>query len=463
MEDSNEKWHTSSTVTYSAEDLEQIRRDYNAKLSALESKLQVIENAVLPKSSTRCHISALMPQSTDSSLERATPRQLFELFESSLNAGPKKPDFRKLTSAWGILFSSLFLSPMEMQSEIQNKISTENLAMLREVIKSDCARQGRFVSDVIKKGEQIDRLALILIADLRDLGGIERDGVPAIHLLTRACDKSIRPVLIEKAGKHLLSSVFDRDGMPVFFTILGLGNLTIYDINAIEKVFSKDDLRQVMVQKRTGRNGLEAFTEISTQMREKLALQRKRLTTSCHKANATYKGAVGPPKNIPVPDENGKDMQAGEETGSPAEPGNDNKSTICQQDASSMSDAGDTPNKNKKILIVDDNEIIRLLLLQRLNDLGYENCVQAKSGDEAVKLAEAARPYLIFMDIKMPGKLDGVAAAHKIKASLDTRIIFVTGSSDEDTLDRAKDVHPEGYILKPFDETKLRVALQLLR
>ena len=57
-----------------------------------------------------------------------------------------------------------------------------------------------------------------------------------------------------------------------------------------------------------------------------------------------------------------------------------------------MTDTGDTSNKNIKILIVDDSKIIRLLLLQRLNDLGYENCVMAKSGDEAVKIAREADP-----------------------------------------------------------------------
>jgi CheY-like chemotaxis protein len=461
-EDNKEDRCTSSTVTYSAEDVEQIKKAYDAKLAALESKIRVIEKAILPKSPAKPLFHTPMPHSIHSSLENSNPQQLLELFESFLKEGSKKPDFRILSSAWGILFSSLFLSSMEVQNEIHNKISSENQAMLREVVKADSTRGGKFVFNVIKKGGKIDRSALIMIADLRDLAGIEQDGVPAIHLLTKACDKSIRPVLIEKAGKQLLSSVFDLDGLPVFFSILCMDNLSTYDLDAIEKVFSKDELRQIMAQNRMGRNGLEAFAEISTRMRENLALQRKSFTTGRPEATATDKGVAGPPKNLPVPDENGKGMPVDEETGSPAEPSNDSKTTIRQQDASSMTDSGDTSNKNIKILIVDDSEIIRRLLLQRLNDLGYENCVLAKSGDEAVKIAEEAKPYLIFMDINMPGKLDGIAAAREIKARSDTRIIFITGDYNKNILDRAMGVGPNGYILKPFTETKIRIALKLL-
>jgi len=459
--DNKEERHTSSVATYSAEEVERIRKAYDAKLAALESKIHVIEKMVLPKSQEPAIFHTPMPHSKLSSLERSSPEQLLELFEASLKPGSKKPDFRILTSAWGILFSSLFLSSTELQNEF-HKIGRKNLAVLREVVKTDCARGGKFVFDVIKKGGQIDRSALILIADIGDLAGIEQDGVPAIHLLTRACDKSIRPVLIEKAGKQLLSSVFDSNGSPVLFSIMSMGDLSIYDLDAIENVFSKDDLRKVMTQNKMGRNGLEAFSEISTRIRENLALRRKTFTTARPGVTATDEGSAGPLENPPVLEGNTTDIPADKGTGSPAEPGDSGKSTILQHDASPMTGSGDTGNKNIKILIVDDSELIRLLLNQRLNDLGYENCVMAKSGDEAVKIAEETRPFLIFMDINMPGKLDGIAAAREIKARLDTRIIFLTSCCNNDTLDLAKGVNPDGYILKPFSETNIRVALKLL-
>jgi CheY-like chemotaxis protein len=475
-EDRKEEQCTSSMVMYSADDVDQIKKEYDAKLSALESrinvmdklaalesKIQVIETAVLPKSPAGRHSHAQRPCPIDTSIESATPRQLLELFGSSLKKGPKKPDFRTLTVAWGVLFSSLFLSTMEVQSEIHSKISPENQTMLREVVKADCARGGRFVFNVIKNGGHIDRSALIMIADLQDLAGIKQDGVPAIHLLTRACDKNIRPCLIERAGKQLLSRVFDRDGLPVFFIILGLANISIFDIEAIERAFSKDDLREIMVQNRTGRNGLEAFTEIATRMREHLDLQHKRFAAGRPEAPATRAGVCEPPENIPITDENGKCMPVDKKTGCQEETADDSKSVVDQKDVSSLTASRDTRNKNIKILIVDDIEIIRDLLLQQLNDLGYENCILAKSGDEAVKIAAEARPYLVFMDITMPGKLDGIAAAREIKKHSDTRIVFLTGGCNKDTLDQARELDPEGYILKPFSETKLRVALKLLK
>ena len=255
----------------------------------------MIEKAVLSKSPEGALLHTPVPHSLSSSLENSTPAQLLELFESTLKGGSNKQDFRILTSAWGVLFSSLFLSSMEVQSEI-NKLSTENQAMLREVVKADCARGGKFVFNVIKKGGNIDRSALIMIADFQDLAGIKQDGVPAIHLLTKACDKNIRPLLIEKAGKYLLSEVFDSDGLPVLFIILSLGTLNIYDIDAIEKVFSKEDLRQVMVQNKTGRNALEAFTEISTQMREILALQHKAFENAQPEVPAPGERIAGTPE-----------------------------------------------------------------------------------------------------------------------------------------------------------------------
>ncbi len=459
-ENTKDERSPSSTVTYSARDVERIRKEYEARLAALESKIQVIEKAVFPKSPEGSLLHTPIPHSLFSSLESSTPAQLLELFESSLKPGSKNADPRILTSAWGVLFSSLFLSSMDVQCEI-HKISRENQAMLRNVVKADCARSGKFVFNVIKKGGKINRAALIMIADLKDLAEIEQDGVPAIHLLTQACDKSIRPVLIEKAGKHLLSTVFDGNGLPVLFSILSIGNLSTYDLDAIENVFSKEDLRQVMAQNKMGRNGLEAFTEISTRLRENRALQHKTVTNGQPPAPATGEGGAKPPENLPVPAENDKGMPVDKKTGSPAKP-RDSISSIRQKDVSSTPESGDTRNKNIKILVVDDSELIRRLLSQRLSDLGYENCVLAKSGDEAVKIAEEEKPYLIFMDVNMPGKLDGIAAAREIKKRSDTRIIFITSCCDKNTLDRAKEVDPDGYILKPFNETNIRVALKLL-
>ena len=194
-ENNKEERCTSSTVTYSAEEVERIRKAYDTKLAALESKIHVIEKMVLPKSQEPAIFHTPMPHSKLSSLERSTPERLLEALRVLTEARIRKPDFRILSSAWGILFSSLFLSSTEVQNEI-HKISRKNQAMLREVVRADCARGGMFVFDVIKKGGQIDRSALIMIADIRDLA----------ELCRTACRRSISsPVRATKACVPSLS------------------------------------------------------------------------------------------------------------------------------------------------------------------------------------------------------------------------------------------------------------------
>jgi CheY-like chemotaxis protein len=114
-----------------------------------------------------------------------------------------------------------------------------------------------------------------------------------------------------------------------------------------------------------------------------------------------------------------------------------------------------------KILIVDDDEIIRGLLKVRLQMLGYTLCTMAENGEEAVKLARATQPDFVFMDISMPGEIDGIAAAQEIRGHMKTRIIFLSAYSEKEILDRAREIRPDGYILKPFTDTDLRVILEL--
>ena len=90
-------------------------------------------------------------------------------------------------------------------------------------------------------------------------------------------------------------------------------------------------------------------------------------------------------------------------TKSPVQPGSGSTPIVREKDASPKVKPGDAMNKNIAILIVDDSGLIRRLLPKQLLDLGYKNYVLAKSGDEAVKIAEETKPYLVFMDINMPG------------------------------------------------------------
>lgn len=443
---------------YSAEDVERIKKEYDTKFSELEHRIiKTIEKAVGPKTSEGTPIRIPMAHSSLSWIEKATPRQLIELFESSFADGQKRPDTETLFMAWGALFSSLFLSSSDLQDDIDT-ISREDREMLCRVIHEDCLKSGKFVFTIIKRGANLDRSALVMIANFNDLARVEQDGEPAILLLLKTCDKSIRPALIIKAGKTLLAGIYDRNGVPLIFTVFGLSDLNVYDIDAIDKVLTKEELKKIIPKTGLGRNALDAYTEIATRMRENLAHQRKSFMSARAGAAEPGKGGAGPQEQ----DEESSGVLVHADTGTKPGPGKAGTSPSAGQGAPAAAGPDEPNNKSMKILIVDDSRIIRNLMVERLHNLGYEFIIQAESGDEAVSIARDAHPYVIFMDINMPGKRDGIDAAREILSEIDTRIIFLTSSCNKETIDRAKGVNPQGYILKPFSERDIRVALTLL-
>jgi two-component system, cell cycle sensor histidine kinase and response regulator CckA len=113
------------------------------------------------------------------------------------------------------------------------------------------------------------------------------------------------------------------------------------------------------------------------------------------------------------------------------------------------------------ILIVDDDFTIKVLLEEMLMAMGYEVAGVAKNGVQAVEMAQALNPDLILMDIVMPGKMDGIAAAEKIKQKSDIPIIFMTGFDRPEYVERVKKTEPFGYIMKPFQEGEIRAAVEI--
>lgn len=445
-----------SPKIYTAEDIEKIRKEYDAKFSEIEHRiLTTIEKAITPKSSESSPIRIPMAHSSLTWIEKASNHQLIELLGSSLIKGPKKPDDTTLFMAWGTLFSNLFLSSSDLQADIDT-ISEEDRELLKKVIHEDCVRSGKFVFSVIKKGANLDRSALVMIANLNDLARVQQDGEPAILLLMKTCDKTIRPALIVKAGKTLLAGIYDSNGVPLIFTVFGLSDLSVYDIDAIDKVLTKEELKKIMPKSGLGRNALDAYTEIATRMRENLALQRK----SFMNARAGTMEPENGDEGLHEQDDDSSGVLVHASTGT--KPGNAGISPSAGQGAQVTDGPGQPRNKSIKILIVDDSRIIRNLMVERLHNLGYMITIQAESGDEAVSIARETRPYVIFMDINMPGKRDGIDAAREILSEIDTRIIFLTSACSKETIDRAKGVNPQGYILKPFSERDIRVALTLL-
>ena len=408
-----------------------------------------------------------IPNSEKSYLENCKPQQLLGIFGSCMKTGPKGNQYGLLPDAWGILFSNMYLSPVELVDDMRSRkhqLGGENEHLLRQFIKADCASRGTFVLNVIKKGGMIDRSALMMIADLGDLAGLERDGTTAIHLLVTACDRRVRPELIRRLGSRLLSSLYDRNGMPVLLSIFELSDVCIHDLDAITQVFSDDDLRKVLAKNRMGKNALEIFTEISQSIEGKATRDRNTFSVNHAVKNTNTVNVVRQQINSPVQHEGPSAPGVKTVIGKNPEPG---KSTITHTPHPSgpvIPDSPKKPGKLQKIMIVDDDQIVRHLLQLRLKILGYDLFIVTENGEEAMKLAQKTKPDIVFMDIAMPGKIDGIAAAREIKKiHPGSRIVFLTGYSDPELIDRAKDIRPDGYILKPFTETDLRVTLELMQ
>jgi two-component system cell cycle sensor histidine kinase/response regulator CckA len=113
-----------------------------------------------------------------------------------------------------------------------------------------------------------------------------------------------------------------------------------------------------------------------------------------------------------------------------------------------------------RILIVEDEGIVVLEIRQRLGRLGYEVAGVADTAGQAVRLAEELRPDLVLMDIRLRED-DGVEAAGEIVRRCGAPVVFLTAHADEATLRRAGEVAPSGYLLKPFQEQDLQVAIEI--
>ncbi len=114
----------------------------------------------------------------------------------------------------------------------------------------------------------------------------------------------------------------------------------------------------------------------------------------------------------------------------------------------------------KRIFIVEDDPIIASDLEGILIDLGYNVCGISHQPFEAKKKIELQIPDLILMDINLNSEIDGIDLATLLK-KLNIPIVFITAFTDKQTLDRVKPLSPLGYIIKPFNENDISVALEL--
>jgi CheY-like chemotaxis protein len=115
----------------------------------------------------------------------------------------------------------------------------------------------------------------------------------------------------------------------------------------------------------------------------------------------------------------------------------------------------------EKILIVEDDDIIARVEDWRLKNLGYTVCGRATTSAEAIQLVTNKKPDIVLMDINIRGDIDGIETTKMIRKEFNIPVIYVTSHSDGATLERAKETRPAGFIVKPFDDNDLRIAIEL--
>src|SRR5258708_4427159 len=120
------------------------------------------------------------------------------------------------------------------------------------------------------------------------------------------------------------------------------------------------------------------------------------------------------------------------------------------------------PTLAVRVVIAEDEAIIRLDLKEILEEEGYEVVGETGRGDEAITLVREHTPDLVILDIRMPG-VDGLAAAREITADGDSAVLILTAFSQRNLIEEARDAGVMAYLIKPFTKTELIPAIEVAR
>jgi response regulator NasT len=113
-----------------------------------------------------------------------------------------------------------------------------------------------------------------------------------------------------------------------------------------------------------------------------------------------------------------------------------------------------------RVLIADDESIIRMDLRESLTSLGYDVIADAPDGVQALQMARELRPDMVIMDIKMPG-MDGIEAARRLNEERVAPVVLLTAYNGDDLIEGAVQAGVAGYIVKPIQESELRPAIDV--
>jgi len=115
----------------------------------------------------------------------------------------------------------------------------------------------------------------------------------------------------------------------------------------------------------------------------------------------------------------------------------------------------------KKILIVEDDNLISTIFRMFLKELGYDLLGIVEDGKEAIKLCEKTEPHIILMDVHLGGDMDGIQTTELIRSKFDIPVIFLSSDTEESTIQRVINTHSYGYLVKPIDKKELGISIEL--
>ncbi len=113
-----------------------------------------------------------------------------------------------------------------------------------------------------------------------------------------------------------------------------------------------------------------------------------------------------------------------------------------------------------KVLVVEDERILALALQRMLQGNGYAVVGYSDTGEDAVRMAQETQPDVVLMDVRLRGRMDGIAAAEAIQAVRGTPVVYLTALADAGTLRRMERTRPCGRIGKPFGHNELIAAIE---
>lgn len=126
-----------------------------------------------------------------------------------------------------------------------------------------------------------------------------------------------------------------------------------------------------------------------------------------------------------------------------------------------MTEVDESRNDEKlRVLVAEDEALIRLDLVELLTDEGYTVVAEAGDGEEALELARTLTPDLVVMDVKMP-KMDGISAAAVIAEERIAPVVMLTAFSQRELVERARDAGAMAYVVKPFDASDVVPAIEI--